>query len=68
MNFNPLKIIEKLMENKGKVLQSKLSNEFGKVKTFRIIENLRKRGIVKKERYGKTNFVKLTEKFNSLIY
>lgn len=65
---NEKQVIEKLIENNGKVLQSKLSKQLGKVKTFRTVENLRKRGIVEKERYGKTNFVKFTDKFKSLLH
>ena len=64
---NEGQVIEKLMENNGKVLQSKLSKELGKVRAFRTVENLRKRGIVEKERYGKTNYVKFTDKFGSLL-
>lgn len=60
-------IIKELIENKGKILQSKLSSKFGKVKTFRILENLRKRGIIEKEGYGKTNMIKISERFKLLI-
>jgi len=56
-------IITKIIENKGEITQSKLSAIFGKVKTFRVLENLRKRGIVVKEKYGKTNVIKLNENF-----
>ncbi len=60
-------IIKKLIENKGKITQSKLSSLFGKVKTFRILENLRKRGIITKESYGKTNRIEFTEKFKEIF-
>jgi len=60
-------ILEKILENGGKITQSRLSSQFGKVKVFRILENLRKRGIIEKEAHGKTNIVKLTEKFNKLL-
>ena len=59
--------IKELVENNGKMTQSKLSSKFGKVKTFRILENLRKRAIVEKERYGKTNVIQLSEKFRQAI-
>lgn len=62
--FLPLperEIVEKIVENDGEILQSELSKNFGKVKTFRILENLRSRGIIIKEPYGKTNKVKLVE-------
>ena len=60
-------VIKELIRNKGKILQSKLSSKFGKVKSFRIVENLRRRGIVEKEAYGKTNWIKLSEKFNEVL-
>jgi uncharacterized membrane protein len=60
-------VIKKIIENKGEILQSKLSSLFGKVKTFRVIENLVRRGIVLKESYGKTNKIKLNEKFKEIL-
>ena len=60
-------IIKKIIENKGEITQSKLSSSFGKVKTFRVIENLKKRGIITKESYGKTNKIKLNEKFSNIL-
>jgi uncharacterized membrane protein len=60
-------IIKMIIQNKGEILQSKLSRLLGKVKTFRVIENLVKRGIVTKEPYGKTNKIKLGEKFKVLF-
>ena len=56
---NEKSVMEKIIKNGGEILQSKLSREFGKVKTFRILENLRKKGIIVKESYGKTNKIKL---------
>jgi uncharacterized membrane protein len=60
-------IIKMLVENKGEILQSKISRSLGKVKAFRIIENLAKRGIITKEPYGKTNKIKLNEKFRDIL-
>ncbi len=60
-------ILQKILENKGKITQSKLSSQFGKVKVFRILESLRKRGIIEKEAYGKTNTIKISEKFSELL-
>jgi len=59
-------IIKRIISSNGKITQSKLSEEFGKVKTFRLLEDLRMRGIIEKEQYGKTNTVKLNEKFKML--
>ncbi len=61
------KIIEKLVENNGEISQSKLSSLFGKVKTFRIIQTLIRREIVIKESYGKTNKIKLNDKFRKIL-
>ena len=60
-------VILKLIENNGEVSQSKLSEVFGKVKTFRVLEGLKKRGIVMKESYGKTNMVKLSDGFREIL-
>ena len=60
-------IVRRLVENKGEISQSKLSSEFGKVKVFRIIEALKNRGVVEKVPYGKTNKIRLNEKFAKLF-
>ncbi|MDI6826610.1 MAG: hypothetical protein QMD36_05530 [Candidatus Aenigmarchaeota archaeon] len=59
--------IKKIIENKGEISQSKLSSFFGKVKTFRVIEDLMRRDIVEKEPYGKTNKIKLNDKFKQVL-
>jgi len=60
-------VLKRVIENGGKITQSKLSMEFGKVKSFRIVEGLRRRGVVSKERYGKTNLVQLDKKFEEIL-
>jgi uncharacterized membrane protein len=60
-------IIKRIIESKGEISQSKLSSEFGKVKTFRVLEGLRLRGVVEKMPYGKTNKVKLAKKFFEVL-
>ncbi|MGC8812757.1 MAG: helix-turn-helix transcriptional regulator [Candidatus Aenigmatarchaeota archaeon] len=60
-------IVQKIVENNGKITQSKLSSQFGKVKVFRVLEDLRKKGIIEKEAYGKTNTVKLSGKFSKFL-
>jgi uncharacterized membrane protein len=67
LNPNEKDIVRKLLENRGQILQSRLSQLFGKVKTFRILENLKKRGIIEKEPYGKTNIIKLSQKFSQIL-
>jgi uncharacterized membrane protein len=64
---NERKIIEKIVENGGKISQSKLSSKFGKVKTFRLLETLRKRGIINKEKHGKTNMIELEKIFREIL-
>lgn len=61
------KIIEKLVENNGEITQSRLSSLFGKVKTFRILENLRKRNVIIKESHGKTNKIILNKNFRNVL-
>ncbi len=60
-------IIKKIVENKGSITQSKLSSIYGKVKTFRILESLKRRRIIEKESYGKTNKIKLNEKYKEIL-
>ena len=67
LNLEEKEIIKKIIKNNGRITQSKLSSIFGKVKTFRVLENLRKRGVIIKEKYGKTNIIKLNEKFEKIF-
>ncbi|MBL7170194.1 MAG: hypothetical protein ISS48_04195 [Candidatus Aenigmarchaeota archaeon] len=60
-------IIKKIVENKGEITQSKLSRSLGKVKAFRTLEILRKRGIIVKEKYGKTNMIRLNDNFREIL-
>jgi len=54
-------ILEVLIKNRGEITQAKLSSLFGKVVVFRAIESLKRKGIVKKENYGKTNKIILED-------
>ncbi len=65
--MNEREILKEIIQNGGKILQSRISTKFGKVKTFRILESLRKRGIIEKESYGKTNVIKISEKFEQIL-
>ncbi len=55
------RIIAKLIEKKGEVLQSEISRieGIGKVKAHRIVDKLIRRGILEKEQVGKTNIIRL---------
>ena len=56
-------VIEKLLDENGKVYQSELNYLPGmtKVKTHRILEKLKSRGIIKKEKLGKINMIRLED-------
>ncbi|MDD5022616.1 MAG: hypothetical protein PHU63_00405 [Candidatus ainarchaeum sp.] len=55
------KILTRLIEKKGEILQTEISRieGIGKVKAYRIIKKLNKRGIIEVESFGKTNLIKL---------
>ncbi|MBS3061070.1 MAG: hypothetical protein J4215_00645 [Candidatus Diapherotrites archaeon] len=54
-------VVQKLLENDGKVLQAEVSHieGIGKLKSHRIIQRLMDRGVIERETYGKTNIIKL---------
>ncbi len=62
-------IINFLLENKGKTTQSKIAKgtSLSKVKVFRIIERLIKKGVVLKSPLGKTNLITLNESLLDLF-
>lgn len=63
------KVMKKIISEKGRVLQAELSRleGVGKVKAHRITERLEKRGVIEVEGAGKTNVVKLTEKYRKIF-
>jgi hypothetical protein len=63
------KVLRKIINEKGRVLQAEISrlDGVGKVRAHRITERLEKRGIIEIESAGKTNVVKLTEKYRKLF-
>jgi len=63
------KVLKKIINEKGRVLQAEISrlDGIGKVKAHRITERLEKRGIIGIEGAGKTNVLKLTEKYRKLF-
>jgi len=58
---NERTIIRKMIENKGTVLQSEITRIewMGKLKTHRAVEELKRKGIITTEKYGKTNRIVL---------
>lgn len=63
------KVVEKLIEEKGKILQSEITRieGLGKVKSHRILQKLSDRGVIEIEKHGKTNIVKLTKTIKEVI-
>ncbi len=62
-------IVKMLFENKGERSQAKIVRETGisKVRVFRAIEKLRRKGVIKKEPEGRTNKIILTEKIRDML-
>ncbi len=64
------KVMETILKNKGKATQSEITKElnFPKVKTFRIIERLKSKGIVKKEGKGRIKSIELSDEFKKFFF
>jgi len=60
-------IIEMIIEGEGRITQAKISRKIGKVKAFRVLERLKKRGLIEKIKEKKTNLIKLSNKFEFLL-
>lgn len=60
LNADERKVINILLENNGKALQSEVTHLPGmsKVKSHRIVQRLIDRGVLQKEDFGKTNKIK----------
>jgi predicted transcriptional regulator len=69
LNTNEKKVVEKIIENKGSVLQSEISRmeSMTKLKTHRAVKELERKGIVTLEQYGKTNRIILTKDIKEVI-
>ena len=69
LNFNERKVLERLIEKKGEVLQSEISQIEGmnKLKTHRAIRNLELKGVIKTENFGKTKHVILSKDIKSML-
>lgn len=70
LNNDERKIISKIIEKKGEVIQTSLSRieGLGKVKAHRLIKKLEKRGVVEIEPYGKTNLIKLNNRIKEGLF
>ena len=66
--FEEREFLKIIIENNGEITQSKLSKNFGKVKSFRVLENLKRRKVIEKEKYGKTNIIRLGKKYKDIFF
>jgi uncharacterized membrane protein len=69
LSYAENKVIKKLIENNGTVLQSEISRmeSMGKVRTHRIITELKKKDIITVEPFGKTNRIALTDEAKNVL-
>ena len=69
LNYNENRIVKKLIENNGSVLQSEISRlpNMGKVKAHRVLKDMEIKGIISIEKYGKTNRINLSEDVRNLF-
>ena len=69
LSFAENKVIKKLIENNGTIMQSEISrmDSMGKVRTHRVITELKKKEIVTVEPYGKTNRIILTDDAKNVL-
>jgi hypothetical protein len=69
LNYGENQVIKKLIENNGTILQSEISRmpNMGKVRTHRIITELKKKEIITMEKYGKTNRINLTDDAKNVL-
>jgi len=69
LNESEKKVLEKLIENRGTVLQSEISRMEGMttLKTHRCVKDLERKGIIKTETHGKTNRIILTKDIKDIL-
>lgn len=69
LSYNEKKLIKKLIEQKGTVLQSEISRieGMGKVKTHRLVKDLERKGVITVEKYGNTNRINLSENLRKIL-
>jgi len=69
LSYNENRVLKKLLEHNGTVLQSEISRipNMGKVKAHRVLKDMQMKGIITIEKYGKTNRITLTEDVKNLF-
>ena len=69
LNYNENRVIKKLLEHHGTVLQSEISRmpNMGKVKASRTLRDMKTKQIIIVEPYGKTNKIHFSEELQSIF-
>ena len=69
LDYNENKVMKKLIEKDGALLQSEISRmpAMGKVKTHRVVKDLELKGIIQVSKYGKTNQITLSEDVKKVL-
>jgi uncharacterized membrane protein len=69
LNAGERKVVEALIDRKGEILQSEISRMEGmtKLKTHRAVRDLERKGVVKRENYGKTHRIILSKDVKEII-
>lgn len=69
LNASERRILERMLESEGSVLQSEIGrmDNMTKLKAHRAVKNLEQKGILKTEPYGKTNKIFLTNDIKKLL-
>ncbi|MFH1664282.1 MAG: hypothetical protein ABH986_05795 [archaeon] len=62
-------IVQKILENDGKIFQSEISRieGIGKLKSHRILLRLSDRGVIEIEKHGKTNIIRLAKDIKQVL-
>jgi flagellar motor component MotA len=69
LNRDEKTVVQKILENNGKVYQSEISRieGIGKLKSHRILQRLSDRKVIEVEKNGKTNIVKLAKNIQEAL-
>jgi uncharacterized membrane protein len=70
LNYNENRVIKKLIEHDGSILQSEISRlaGMGKVKAHRVLKDMEIKGIIKLEKYGKTNKIYFSDDAKEVFF
>lgn len=70
LNANERKVTEKIIENKGNILQSEISRIEGmtRLRAHRTLKELESKGIITIEKYGKTNRIVLNNEIKNILF